>query len=290
MVKLLAGLTPAKINLFLRVVGRRQDGYHLLDSVFLPISLYDRIRLEIRSARDSSVTLGCNWRELPTDHRNLAVRAAEAFMNEFGLRAQVAINLEKQIPIGAGLGGGSSDAGAILRMMAQLSGINDRPKLNQIAVAIGADVPFFLDPRPARVGGIGEVITPLDVIPEFPLLILVPPIEVRTAKIFAELKPGEWSGPAPSSLMNDLGNDETHDLSVLLVNDLAPVAIGFHPEIGALLETLRSLGARASAMSGSGGAVFGIFDDVEAAAQAAREAIARSPKAQVITACTLRAD
>ena len=104
MVKLLSRLTPAKINLFLRIVGRRPDGYHLLDSVFLPISLYDRVRLEMRSAARGSVALRCNWPELPVDERNLATRAAIAFIAEFGLRAQVTIDLEKGIPVGAGLG------------------------------------------------------------------------------------------------------------------------------------------------------------------------------------------
>jgi 4-diphosphocytidyl-2-C-methyl-D-erythritol kinase len=286
MVKLLAGLTPAKINLFLRVVGRRPDGYHLLDSVFLPVSLYDRIRLKIRSAPDASVAMRCNWRELPTDARNLAVRAAQAFMAEFGLRAGVTIDLEKDIPVGAGLGGGSSDAGAILRMMARLSRIGDPPRLRKIALAIGADVPFFLDPRPARVGGIGELITPLDSAPDLALLIVVPPIEVRTAKIFAELRPEQWSGAATSGCLDDLSR-KGHDLSALLVNDLAPIAMRYHPEIAGLLDMLGSLGARAAAMSGSGGAVFGVFDDIEAVARAAREAVHRAPAARVISARTL---
>jgi len=287
MVKLLAGLTPAKINLFLRVVGRRPDGYHLLDSVFLPVSLYDRIRLDIRSSPGASVAIRCNWPALPTDERNLAVRAAHAFMGEFGLRSQVTIDLEKDIPVGSGLGGGSSDAGAILRMMARLSRIDDPPRLRKIALAIGADVPFFLDPRPARVGGIGELITPLDSIPDLALLILVPPIEVRTAKIFAELRPEQWSGAAPPACTNDLEGRNDYELSALLVNDLAPVAMRYHPEIAKLLDMLKSLGARAAAMSGSGGAVFGVFDDTEAVAHAAREAVQRAPAARVISARTL---
>jgi len=287
MVKLLAALTPAKINLFLRVVGRRPDGYHLLDSVFLPVSLYDRIRLEIRSALNPSVALRCNWPALPTDAGNLAVRAAHAFMTEFGLRSEVTIDLEKDIPVGAGLGGGSSDAGAVLSMMARLTRIDDPTRLRKIALTIGADVPFFLDPRPARVGGIGELIAPLDSAPELALLILVPPIEVRTAKIFAELRPEDWSGAAPSGSVDNLAARKGRDLSALLVNDLAPVAMRHHPEIGELLDSLRSLGARAAAMSGSGGAVFGVFDDRETAALAAREAVRRAPAARVITGRTL---
>jgi len=285
MVKLLSRLTPAKINLFLRVVGRRPDGYHLLDSVFLPISLYDRVRLEMRSAARGSVALRCNWPELPVDERNLATRAATAFIAEFGLRAQVTIDLEKGIPLGAGLGGGSSDAGAVLAMMARLERIDDRERLGRIALALGADVPFFLDPKPARIGGIGEVITPLRSAPDLALLIAVPPFEVRTGKIFAELKPEQWSGPAPSDSLEELGARDK--LSELLVNDLAAVAMRHHPEIAKLKAILEELGARGAAMSGSGGAVFGIFDDAEAAAHAAGEAARRAPGAGIVTARTL---
>jgi len=284
MVKLMAGLTPAKINLFLRVVGHRSDGYHLLDSIFLPISIYDRIRLEIRSSISPAVTLRCDLPELPTDTRNLAFKAAHAFISEFGLRAQVLINLEKSIPIGAGLGGGSSDAGAVLKMMAQLTRIEEDQRLRKIAVGIGADVPFFLNPRASRVGGIGEEIAPLDSIPELPILILVPPIEVSTAKIFAQLKPEDWSGPSPQAFENSSGTE----LQSMMVNDLASTASKFYPEIGDLLETLKNLGARASAMSGSGGAVFGVFADHEAVAMAAREAVKLAPHAHVIAARTLR--
>jgi 4-diphosphocytidyl-2-C-methyl-D-erythritol kinase len=288
MVKLVAGLTPAKINLFLRVVGRRPDGYHLLDSVFLPISLYDRIRLEMRPAADASVEIRCNWPELPTDMRNLAVRAASAFMAEFGLRSQVTIELDKNIPAGAGLGGGSSDAGAVLAMMARLARISDPPRLRKVAVAIGADVPFFLDPGPARVGGIGELIMPLDSIPDLALLILVPPIEVRTGKIFGELTREQWSGAAPPDCINDLTGSDDYGLSRLMVNDLAPVAMRYYPEIARLLDLLKGLGARAAAMSGSGGAVFGVFDDREAVTRAANEAIRHAPEARVISAQTHR--
>jgi 4-diphosphocytidyl-2-C-methyl-D-erythritol kinase len=280
MVKLLAGLTPAKINLFLRVVGRRPDGYHLLDSIFLPISVFDRIRLEIRSASNSSVAILCDSPELPTDTRNLAVRAAHAFMVEFGLRAQALITLEKNIPVGAGLGGGSSDAGAVLKMMAQLTRIEDASRLRKIALAIGADVPFFLNPRASRVGGIGEEIVPLDSISALPILILVPPIEVSTAKIFGQLKPEDWSGPSPRAFEDSSDTD----LQSLMVNDLASTAIRLHPEIGALLDTLKNLGARASAMSGSGGAVFGVFTDDESLAQAARQAGKLALNARIIAA------
>src|SRR6516165_1229864 len=123
MVKLLRESAPAKINLFLRVTGRRYDGYHELDSVFVPISIYDRLDIELRPARFAAVQLCCDSDAIPADERNLAIRGAHEFLTEFNIRAEVLINLHKEIPAGAGLGGGSSDAGAVLRMMAVLCGI-----------------------------------------------------------------------------------------------------------------------------------------------------------------------
>src|ERR1035437_4312731 len=158
MVTELSGRACAKINLFLRVTGRRDDGYHELDSGFLPVSLADEIRLEIRAADEPSVTVNCNLPELARSQNNLAARAARSFMSEFDLTAEVLIDLEKHIPVGAGLGGGSSDAATILCMMAGAAQLTDEAalsRLHRIALSLGADVPFFLDPRPSRVTGIG---------------------------------------------------------------------------------------------------------------------------------------
>src|SRR5438105_2490205 len=129
MVKLAALETPAKINLFLRITGRRSDGYHELDSVFVPIELSDRVELELRPAGAASIELTCDSAAIPVDATNLAWRAADSFMKEFGIRARVRIRLTKRIPAGAGLGGGSSDAAAVLRLMSSLSGINDDNRL-----------------------------------------------------------------------------------------------------------------------------------------------------------------
>src|SRR5579862_474257 len=120
MVKLLAERAFAKINLFLRITGRRADGYHELDSIFVPISLSDRVTIEVRPAPSSIVTLSCNVASLEDPQTNLATRAARDFMREFGISAQVTIDLAKSIPAGAGLGGGSSDAGTVLRMLSSM--------------------------------------------------------------------------------------------------------------------------------------------------------------------------
>jgi 4-diphosphocytidyl-2-C-methyl-D-erythritol kinase len=282
MVKLLSASAPAKINLFLRVVGRRPDGYHELDSIFIPVSLCDRIGLETRPASAFTVTLRCNLRSLPADDRNLAVRAASVFMAEFGLEAEVLIDLHKDIPVGAGLGGGSSDAGTVLRMMATLFRIDSPNRLAEIALNLGADVPFFLNPVPARVGGIGEQITPLDWKPDFSFLIAVPPIEVSTAEIFRALKPVNWSGVAPESDLRRIIAGEI--APALLVNDLAPAAISRWPRIGEALTMIQKSGALATSMTGSGSAVFGIFATAAKAQEAAAQLRRQDPELRIVAA------
>ncbi len=285
MVKLLRELTPAKINLFLRVTGRRRDGYHELDSVFLPISIYDRLDVELRPARMASVRLRCDSEAIPTDERNLAFRAAREFLAEFNIRAEVLINLHKEIPVGAGLGGGSSDAGAVLRMMAELCGVPQSASLLAVAIRLGADIPFFLNPMPSRVRGIGEQIEALGRIEKPFLLIAVPPVEVPTALVYRDLQPKHWSGPAP----------ERDILTVIqgrirrehLVNDLEQVAIAKWPEIGEVKKLLKAAGARAAAMTGSGGSVFGIFDSIDEVSRARQEVGRLAPHVRTFIASTL---
>ena len=231
MVKLLAEPAPAKINLFLRVVGRRADGYHELDSVFVPVSLCDQVRVEIRveprSAADTTIALHCDRDDLPAGEKNLAWRAADTFLGEFGAEIhrprEVAIDLRKEIPIGAGLGGGSSDAGAVLRMMAALCRVDDPSRLARVALALGADVPFFLDPHVAHVGGVGERIAPLEIAASgerAPLwrtllwmVIAVPPVEVSTKEVFRalSLRTMERRRARRASARDRLGRDQAGD-------------------------------------------------------------------------------
>jgi 4-diphosphocytidyl-2-C-methyl-D-erythritol kinase len=271
MVKLVAERAVAKINLFLRVVGRRPDGYHQLDSIFLPVLLADEVRLELRTPAERSVRLICDAPALGDEASNLASRAARAFLDEFKIDASVLIQLEKRIPVGAGLGGGSSDAGAVLRMMSRLARIDAPTQLATIAVKLGADVPFFLDPKPARVGGIGEVIEPLAGFPSIPLVLAIPSFGIATASVFKGLTPQDWSGRAPESDVAAASRGEI--TQAIAVNDLAVVAEREHREVGELRTLLNSLGARAAQMTGSGSAVFGVFAstaDAERAASPAR--------------------
>jgi 4-diphosphocytidyl-2-C-methyl-D-erythritol kinase len=286
MVKLLRQLTPAKINLFLRVTGRRTNGYHELDSVIVPISIYDGLDIELRPSATSSFIFRCDSASLPVDERNLALKAAHAFTAEFDIKAEVSIALRKQVPAGAGMGGGSSDAAAVIRMMAALCRIRESERLAALALRLGADVPFFLDPCPARVTGIGERIVPLGDVAPIHLLIAVPALEVSTATVFGRLRHEQWSGPASDADVRAIieGRIAAHHL----VNDLEQVATVLWPEIGQLKNLLNAAGARATAMTGSGGGVFGTFDSQEAAARGRDQIKSGAPWARIFNASVVQ--
>ncbi len=277
---------PAKVNLGLRLTGLRGDGYHLLESLFVPLGLADAIELGwwADAAPETSLVV-----DLPADAGlpralaavtggpdNLVVRAVERFREAYGLRGRVEIRLTKRIPAGAGLGGGSSDAGAVLRALA---GLIEGPTegLGEVALRLGADVPYFLAPQPALVTGIGERIEPVRGVPALDLVLVNPGISVATAEVYrvADLLRDSLTASgagstmrAISGLVGEVGAWK-HALGDLLVNDLAPAAIRLCPPIGRWLDRLREVGAIGVGMSGSGGTVFGVFDGASEAARAA---------------------
>jgi 4-diphosphocytidyl-2-C-methyl-D-erythritol kinase len=173
-------------------------------------------------------------------------------------------------------------------MMARAMSITDNGRLARIAPSLGADVPFFLDPRPCRVGGIGERITPIAGIARMPIVLGLPPFEVSTAGIFSRLKPSDWSGPADEADIDAIVRGEI--APTITINDLSTVAMAQFPQIRRLKELLEQLGARASQMSGSGGSVFGVFGSEEDAEKAATEARAAMPDVTVLVATTLGSD
>lgn len=274
---------PAKVNLGLRVVGRRADGYHLLESAFAPLDLADRLRIQIEPAAVTEVRLEVAGHAagVPAGPENLVVRAAQAYLKAAHVTARVSIELEKVVPVGAGLGGGSSDAATTLRALAEHYANAIAPAaLAALALSLGADVPFFLDPRPAWVTGVGEQIAPFDE-PLRPLdLVLVTPSPgLPTADVFrgfdATLTPPRASRRMPPlrgspgrNLIAALEDEGSH-LAELLTNDLEPVATQLRPAIQRIRGELERIGARTVAMSGSGPTVFGLFRTSEQARAAA---------------------
>jgi 4-diphosphocytidyl-2-C-methyl-D-erythritol kinase len=286
---MLKTLAPAKINLGLRIVGLRDDGYHLLESVFVPLALADEVEVEVDPGDPGppgpvvQLELLDGPAEIPDDGTNLAVVAARAFLAAAGPLPDVGavrIRLRKRIPVAAGLGGGSSDAAAVLRALAELlpeSGV----ALSEVALGVGADVPFFLAPAPARVTGIGERIEPLEGLPRLAVLLANPGISLSTAQVYGlydalSSDPGAGltaAGPGSTiRTLSGLGGD-FRALAGLpaLENDLEAAAIRLCPPIARLRDRLRATGALQAGMSGSGATVYGLFE-TESQAANAREA------------------
>ncbi len=277
---------PAKINLGLRVLGTRPDGYHLIESLFVPIDLQDEVEVvlvpargQVRLALELSLdAAGHTLSDVPMDEGNLAVRAARAFLERAGLDDGLEIRLVKRIPAAAGLGGGSSDAGAVLRALAQLHPDRLAPRaLFELALSIGADVPFFLAPRPALVTGIGEHVKPVSGVPSLSIVLANPGESIATAEVYKAwdvLATALTKPQAGSTLraLSDLRDVESGDLAArsrcleaLLRNDLEPAARRLCPPVGRLQRQLVEAGAQAAGMSGSGATVFGVFEDRPAA-------------------------
>ncbi len=267
-------LAPAKVNFGLRILGRREDGYHLLESLFLPIDLADRLVIESCDTRRVDLRLESDVPGVPGDESNLVVRAALAFLAEAGVDAGLRLVLEKRIPAAAGLGGGSSDAAAVLRGLAQIhpDAISSQG-LRELALRLGADVSYFLDPRPALVTGIGEEIAPIQGIPAFSLLLVHPGVPLATPDVYRAYRTYAASltpDPAGSTMrwISVLREGGGHALAELLENDLEPVAVQLCPRIRELREVIEGSGALAVGMSGSGPTVFGVFRDKISASQA----------------------
>jgi 4-diphosphocytidyl-2-C-methyl-D-erythritol kinase len=282
---------PAKVNLGLRILARRPDGYHELESLFAVLDLADLLSVEIARADTPSVSLRVEpgGTGAPADASNLAVRAAELFLAETGLALRVAIALEKRTPVAAGLGGGSSDAGAVLRALgAFVPGALAPERLAKMALRLGADVPFFLDPRAAWVRGVGERVEPVRGLPAIPLVLASPgePLSTREVfRVYDVLHPGArhaGRGGPPADLPRLL--DDAGALAALLHNDLEPAALRLCPAIRRLRQELTARGARAVGMSGSGPTLLGVFESPAAAHAAAAAPLPQPAWLRVATA------
>ena len=244
-------LAPAKLNLFLHITGRRPDGYHLLQSVFMLIDWCDTLHFELRT--DGHITradLGPTSEALPLD--DLTVRAAKALQRACGTSLGAHISLEKRIPSQAGMGGGSSDAASCLLALQRLWGVQlPRQDLLAIALSLGADVPFFLSGGNAWVEGVGEQLTPIKV-PAADFLVLKPPLGVATPAIFASPLLKRDTGTATILGFAALNEPEIFGFGH---NDLQPVAQKFCPQIAQSLDWLSAQKLKGR-MTGSGSAVF----------------------------------
>ena len=259
-------LAPAKINLFLQVTGRRPNGYHDLFSLMCPIALWDKISLRFETER---TRVFCHHPQVPEDETNLVHRAADLFFSELNKAGGVEISIEKHIPVAAGLGGGSSDAAAVLLELNRFYGLPfTRDQLMRMGLSIGADVPFFIYGKPAFARGIGEKLEPCTGLPSYKILLVCQSFGVSTSEAYKNLnlRLTKCENKLNKANLKQNGFGAEH-----LCNDLETYTISAHPEIDTAKKALGDHGAIGALMSGSGPTVFGFFDNSAKAMNARRE-------------------
>lgn len=260
----------AKINLTLDVIGKREDGYHELEMVMQSVNLQDT--LSIKKIKAPVIRLDCNYSWLPTDERNIVYRAVKLYLETIGSTQGIAVHINKKIPVGAGLGGGSADAAATLVGLNRLFGMQlGKKKLMEMGLSLGADVPFCILRGTALAKGVGEKLTPVPGIHNAPILIVKPPFSVSTAKVYKNLELDKINHrPDTGKMLEALRNKDLEQVAMQMVNVLETVTIPMHPEIQAIKDEMMAQGAINALMSGSGCAVFAVFSTYEQALKAAK--------------------
>jgi 4-diphosphocytidyl-2-C-methyl-D-erythritol kinase len=262
----------AKINIGLYVVERRPDGYHNIETVFHRIDLWDELAFDLSPAIEVRATSP----DVPEDASNICHKAARLLQDHLGISTGVRISLRKQIPVGAGLGGGSADGAVVLRELPAFWGrVVDETTLRRLALELGSDVPFFLGRDSAVAGGRGEILHyfPLDI--PFTILLCYPNIHVTTGWAYERITPGTADKPADLRQAVLQGVRDPSRLGELLRNDFEPVVFASHPAVAELKQTMIRGGAVFSLMSGSGSSVYGFFRVIPDAERVAASLAAR---------------
>ncbi|WML36573.1 4-(cytidine 5'-diphospho)-2-C-methyl-D-erythritol kinase [Clostridium sp. OS1-26] len=251
----------AKINISLDVVGKREDGYHLLKMIMQTIDLYDHINIK---KYDNGIKITCNKVYVPTDERNLAYKAADLFINTYDIDGGVEIYLKKNIPVAAGLAGGSTDAAAVLKAMRNLykPEISD-DELMKLGLKIGADVPYCIVGGTALCEGIGEKITKLAAFKNHILIVVKPSFGVSTKEVYKNLDISKINKhPDTELLIKSMEEENLFRVSKNMKNVLENVTLRKHTIIKNIKKELLDMGAMGALMSGSGPTVFAFFDDI----------------------------
>jgi 4-diphosphocytidyl-2-C-methyl-D-erythritol kinase len=256
---------PAKINIGLKIINKREDGFHNLETIFYPVRLFDEVSLKIYpSVRNTnSVIIRSSNKVIPTDRNNICFKVIENFFRTFKISAFYSIDIfiKKNIPVGGGLGGGSSNAASILKYLIKYFKINVeacRKDILKIALSVGSDVPFFLISKPCFAQSRGEIITKLDkfLLNDYKILLVNPNLHVSTKWAFESL--GIQPGQSNISELKNVKEFNLNNLS-LLVNDFEDVVFKKYSELGKIKNELIDFGAEYSSMSGSGATMFGLF-------------------------------
>ncbi|QGU94111.1 4-(cytidine 5'-diphospho)-2-C-methyl-D-erythritol kinase [Clostridium bovifaecis] len=250
----------AKINISLDVLGKREDGYHLLEMIMQNIELYDVLKIE---RAKKGINIECNRPYVPIDERNLVYKAAKLFIDAYSIQDGVDISINKNIPVAAGLAGGSTDAAATLVAMRDLYNINaSDDELSEIGLNIGADVPYCIKGGTALCKGIGEKVTPLKSFKGHILVLVKPNFGVSTKEVYKSLDLNKiYKHPNTLELIKAVENDDIMYVSENMKNVLENVTLKKHTVLKEIKEKMIRSGALGSMMSGSGPTIFGFFDD-----------------------------
>jgi 4-diphosphocytidyl-2-C-methyl-D-erythritol kinase len=251
---------PAKINLSLDVIGKREDGYHLLKTIMQNVALFDEVTVK---KTESGIGIYCNNGKIPCNAKNTAYKAAKAVMDKFNINEGVDIIIDKRIPVAAGLAGGSTDAAGVIKAMNTLFDLNMTvDEMMELGVKVGADVPFCILETTALAEGIGEVLTPLKPLEEGWVVLAKPDIYVSTKEVYGRLKIDEIPRHANTPrLVQYIEKGDINNIALNMVNVLENVTIKDYPIIFEIKNIMMDNHALGSLMSGSGPTVFGIFDD-----------------------------
>ncbi len=252
----------AKINIGLYVVERRPDGFHNIETVFHRIAVADALRLEPAAA----IRVTSSSPDAPSDQTNICYKAAAVLQTHLGMTQGVHIHIEKHVPVGAGLGGGSADAACVLRELPGLwKGAVPDAMLRTMALKLGSDVPYFLSPGSAVAAGRGELLTYFDLDIPYSILLCNPGIHVATGWAYGQITSGMTGKPADLAAVVREGLRDPALLREQLRNDFEPVVFAAHPQVRAIKEKMLAAGAVFAMMSGSGSTVYGFFPDEPAA-------------------------
>lgn len=257
----------SKINLTLDIVGKKENGYHLLKTIMQTLELADELEVELAK---EDITVKTSLKYLPDDNNNIAYKAADAFFKHFNLNSGAKIYIEKNIPVAAGMAGGSTDGAAVIKALNQLTGINaDIYTLVKIGEKVGADVPFCLMGGTVLCEGIGEILTPLKSLKPCPVLIAKPDFPISTVEIFKQVKLNEMKHhPDTEGAIKAITEGNLYDLSKRMYNVLEEITASSKPLIKEIESVMLDNKAMCSLMTGSGPTVFGMFESEKQAQQA----------------------
>ena len=261
----------AKINIGLDIVGKTDNGYHLLNSIMQQVDMYDVITVsrEDESRDGYSITIDSNNHDIPLDETNLAYKAADILMKEYKLSGKVSIYIDKHIPMAAGMAGGSTDGAAVLELINELYELGlSKDELKSIGVKLGADIPFCIEGKGAICQGIGEIMTPLGTAPDMAVLIAKPPISISTKYVYTHLKLDSVTHPDMDKVITAYKSGDLKTVADSMGNVLESVSEKENEIITSLKASMLEEGAVGSLMSGSGPTVFGLFEDMTLASKA----------------------